>query len=63
MTTCVATPPADTEAQDCQCATTAGALGAMVGLLVVMVALLTIALVWTCYTMKRRENIERLNAT
>ena len=51
MTTCATTPPTDAKAQDSQCETTAGPQGAMVGILV---ALLMVALVWTCH--KEKEN-------
>ena len=40
-----------------------GSLGAMVGLLVVLVVLMAIGWVWTCYIMNRRGKIiEQLNA-
>ena len=43
--------------------TVTGLLGAMAGLLVALLALTNIALVWTCYIMKKRGKIiEHLKA-
>ena len=60
--TCATTPSTQTPAQNSNSETIAGILGAMVGLLVVLLALTNIGWVWTCYMNRRRKIIEQLNA-